>query len=233
MIEKIEGEGGLKCFGYEVPRDGVLRRVTRLNVGCGLTRYMDCCNVDISTEVDADVVMDITQFPWPFQADTFSSVYCSHVLEHIREPLPFMQELARVCCPGAVAVFKLPYGSSDNAWEDPTHYRPYFLDSFGYFSQAAYGGADYGYKGDWSGVTRELRLFPDKGFEQLKDRLEELLGIVMTMRNVVEEYKVVMRNIKPPRSPAVARESCPITFAFSPSKQSIDDPAANEKERPS
>lgn len=239
MIEKSEGEGKLSCLGYEVVRNDQLQRVTRLNVGCGHTRYLDCCNVDISSVVEPDVVFDFTKHPWPFQADTFSSVYCSHVLEHISEPLPFMEELARVCCHGAVAMFRLPYGSSDNAWEDPTHVRPYFLDSFGYFSQAAYGGADYGYKGDWTTIKRELTIRQDRGYEAFREDLEALLAIVMVQRNVVDEYKVIARNIKPPRSPAQAREASPISFQFQGEAQPAvstttpDAPPSHQGDKPS
>ena len=233
MIEKTVGEAGLSCLGYEVVRDDQLVRVTRLNVGCGHTRYLDCCNVDITADVEPDIIMDVTQRPWPFQADTFSSVYCSHLIEHLTNPLPFMEELARVCCPGAIAMFKLPYGSSDNAWEDPTHVRPYFIDSFGYFSQAAYAGADYGYRGDWSGMKRELVIKKDRGYEAFKDDLQALLACVMVQRNVVDEMKVVVRNIKPIRLPQDAKEACPITFQFQTTRPSIDDEAGNTKEQPS
>lgn len=229
MIEMIEGEGGIKCLGYEVVRDDQLVRVTRLNLGCGWRGFIDCCNVDISADVQPDVVCDLTQRPWPFQADTFSSVFCSHLLEHIRDPLAFMEELARVCAPGAVAMFKVPYGSSDNAWEDPTHARPYFLDSFGYFSQGAYGGADYGYRGDWTIMKRELLIRGNRGFEQLSNDLETLLGVVMIQRNVVDEMKVIVRNVKPIRIPSMAREASPISFQFQPQTQQ----AANSKETPS
>jgi SAM-dependent methyltransferase len=209
-----EGEGGLKCLGYEVVRDDQLKRVTRLNIGCGRSGFLDSVNADISPDVLPDVIFDFTKRPWPFQTDTFSSVYCSHVLEHVVDPLSFMQELARVCCPGAIAMFKLPYGSSDNAWEDPTHVRPYFLDSFGYFSQGAYVGADYNYRGDWTLISRELLIRANRGFEQFATDLNSMLAIVMVQRNVVEEMKVVARNIKPIRSPEDAKESSPISFQF-------------------
>lgn len=221
MIEMVEGEGGLKCYGYEVPREveggGVqITRLTRLNVGCGFSRYLDCVNLDMSASVEPDVVCDVEGLDRMscFRDDTFSSAYCSHFLEHLNDPLAFMQELARVCCPGAIAVFRIPFGSSDNAWEDPTHKRPYFLDSFGYFSQAAYGGADYGYRGDWSTMKRMLTIKSGRGYEDLLPNLENLLGMVMTARNVVDEMKVYVRNIKPIRSPTVAREFAPIEFQF-------------------
>lgn len=204
---------GVPCKGFEVDRDGVPTRLTRINVGCGYTRYIDCVNVDIATDVGADVVCDV-QFNTPFPDDTFDSVYCSHVIEHLPHPLRFMQELARICAPGAVAIFKLPYGSSDNAWEDPTHVRPYFLSSFGYFSQAAYAGADYGYRGDWTTIGRELLVAKDRGFERYYNDLPALLALVMIQRNVVDEMKVTLRNIKPIRNVDEAVEQAPITFQF-------------------
>lgn len=201
-----------ECKGHEVVREDKNVRLTRLNIGCGHKKYLDCVNLDLSQLVEPDVIWDITQRPWPFEDDTFDSVYCSHLLEHLFAPLPFMEELARVCAPGAIAIFLTPYGSSDNAWEDPTHVRPYFLDSWGYFSQAAYGGADYGYRGDWTIVDRALRIVKGKGLEQLVSDLPQLLALVMTQRNLVDEMKVVLKNVKPIRTPADARESAPISF---------------------
>jgi hypothetical protein len=46
-----------------------------------------------------------------------------------------MEELHRIAKPNAKVVFKVPYGSSDRAFEDPTHVRQYFLHSFDYFCQ--------------------------------------------------------------------------------------------------
>lgn len=206
----------LEAKGVQVTREGKPERVYRLNAGCGRRLYPDCANVDISEKVGADFLVDFDDrgLPWPFEDDTFDSVYCSHTIEHIHDPLWFMQELHRVCVNGAVAIFKLPYGASDNAWEDPTHRRPYYLDSFGYFSQAAYTGADYGYRGDWTIVDRALQIFENTGLEVLKDRLDELHAIVMTQRNVVEEFKVIVKCVKPIRTPGTFKETAPISFAF-------------------
>jgi SAM-dependent methyltransferase len=224
LIEKQPGEGGLACLGYEVVRDGQLVRVTRVNIGSGHSRFIDCVNLDASEVVGADVICNVEgpDQMGCFQSDTFSSVYCSHVIEHLDNPLRFMQELSRICCHGALACFKLPYGSSDNAWEDPTHKRPYFLDSFGYFSQAAYAGADYGYRGDWTAVKRRLTIKSGRGFEHFKNDLEALMAIVMVQRNVVDEMTVFVRNVKPIRDPATAREACPIEFQFQGEAQGPD-----------
>jgi SAM-dependent methyltransferase len=205
--------------GVEVTRDGEKVRVYRLNPGCGAKRFLDCANLDRDEAWEPDFVGNL-ELPGMhpsvpvFPDDTFDSVYCSHTLEHIWNPLVFLQELHRICVSNAIAIFRVPYGSSDNAWEDPTHVRPYFLDSFGYFSQAAYGGADYGYRGDWAVVKRELLIRPGLGMERYLDDLETLLGFVMSHRNIVEELKVTIRCVKPIRTPGTFREGAPIEFVF-------------------
>lgn len=210
--------------GIEVERDGEKVKVFRINAGCGTSLYRDCANVDKSSDVGADFVFDLNG-KFPFDDDTFDSVFCSHTLEHLHNPLAFMQELHRVCVHGAVAIFKTPYGSSDNAWEDPTHTRPYFLDSFGYFSQAAYGGTDYGYRGDWTPIERELRIVPGHGLESYRDKLEDLLAIVMTQRNIVEEMKVIVRAVKPIRPAGGFKEGCSVSFVFHQPKAVVDNPS--------
>lgn len=197
--------------GVEVERDGQRVKVFRIHPGCGKTLYPNCANIDRTLDHGADFGLDLNH-GFPFPEDSFDSVYCSHTIEHLTDPLSFMQDLHRVCVHGAIAVFKTPYGSNDNAWEDPTHVRPYFLDSFGYFSQAAYGNADYGYRGDWSIVERALKIVPGHGLESFKDHLEDLLSIVTTQRNIVEEMKVTLRCVKPIRAAGTFREQAPVLF---------------------
>ena len=51
----------------------------------------------------------------------------SHVVEHIHNILPMMQELYRIAQPESKYDHRVPYGSSDDAYEDPTHIRQYFI----------------------------------------------------------------------------------------------------------
>jgi SAM-dependent methyltransferase len=113
------------------------------------------------------------------------------VLEHINKPLPLLQELHRIAKPGAAAVIATPYGSSDDAWEDPTHVRPYFINSFGYFSQPYYWRADYGYRGDWR--VKNIKLFVASA--------EITMATVHIARNVVKEMVVELEAVKPIRKP--------------------------------
>jgi hypothetical protein len=93
-----------------------------------------------------------------------------------------------------VCTFALPYGSSDDAWEDPTHVRPYFLNSWMYFAQPTYYRADYGYRGDW----QPERIILDVACE---GDAVEVQQQVMALRNVVRRQIVELRAVKPAREP--------------------------------
>lgn len=172
----------------------------KINVGCGRNIKEGWINADICPLPGVDVVADFDRcadVPLPLQDDCMDEFLLSHLIEHLRHPLPFMQELHRIAAPGAKATVHVPYGSSDDAWEDPTHVRPYFLNSFAYFSQPHYWRADYGYRGDWR--TDKIYLLVDTA-ECQGIAPDELLRRVMKERNFVKEMVVEMYAIKPPRA---------------------------------
>ena len=173
----------------------------RLHLGCGRTILDGWINLDTIAAPRVDVVADLEQCaatPLPFEADTIDEFLGSHLLEHIKKPLPMMQELHRIAKPGAKAVFHLPYGSSDDAFEDLTHTRYYFLNSFMYFSQPAYWRADYGYRGDWQTESIELKV-SKRRYEG--KTANEVMRDVNRLRNVVLEMTAVLSAVKPARPP--------------------------------
>jgi SAM-dependent methyltransferase len=181
----------------------------RLHLGCGRTILPGWVNLDAMQGPGVDVVTDLDEcgkVPLPFADDSFDEFLASHLFEHLRAPLPFMQELHRIARPGAKAVFRVPYGSSDDAWEDPTHVRICFLDTFGYFSQPFYWRADYGYRGDWQ--VEHVRLIVSKSRYQGKNAAE-IVEDVMHLRNVVREMTVELVAVKPIREPKKELQSAP------------------------
>lgn len=173
--------------------------INRLHIGCGRTILDNWVNLDCVSLPGVDVVLDLDNcgnVPLPFEDNSIDEFLASHVIEHIKNPLPMMQELHRVAKTGAKAVFRCPYGSSDDAFEDPTHVRQYFLNSFGYFSQPFYWRADYGYKGDWK--VEKIYLVVDKDrYKNIKP--EEILKEVHLYRNIVKEFIVELIAVKPIR----------------------------------
>ncbi|MED5247670.1 class I SAM-dependent methyltransferase [Priestia sp. LL-8] len=171
----------------------------KLHLGCGKTILKEWINLDIMGRQGVDIIADLercSETPLPLGDHSIDEFYASHLIEHIHHTLPMMQELHRVAKNDAKAVFRLPYGSSDDAYEDPTHVRQYFLNSFGYFSQPYYWRADYGYRGDWK--TEKISLLVSEAVYKDKS-FHEIYEDVMKKRNVVSEMVVELRAIKPIR----------------------------------
>lgn len=200
--------------------------LTKLNIGCGKT-LMEApwVNLDKESMPGVDYVYDLdncgvhptrirqpilwsdpiggvlenVETKLPFEDDFFEEMLMSHILEHLKNPLAVMQELHRIARPDALLTVRVPYGSSDAAWEDPQHVRPYFLQSFEYFGQPCYWRADYGYRGDWQVTSRTLVVNENAPFVKGIEDLAQLMELVMHARNVVLELYVELRAVKPIR----------------------------------
>jgi SAM-dependent methyltransferase len=96
-----------------------------LDVGCGSSKYPGAVGLDISADTAADVVHDLDDLPLPFDDGSFDQVLMQDVIEHVAEPIRLMQELHRICRPGARIQLRTPHFSSVLAYGDPTH-RHYF-----------------------------------------------------------------------------------------------------------
>jgi len=173
----------------------------RLNVGCGRNIEEGWVNLDSAALSGVDLVCDLENLrekPIDLPDETVEHFLLSHLIEHIQDSLGVMQELWRLAMPDAIAVIRVPHGGSDDAWEDPTHVRPYFHGSFGYFSQPYYWRADYGYRGDWQPERIQLVVNKERcaGLSAA-----EVFTKIQYERNVVKEMICEMRAVKPLREP--------------------------------
>ena len=124
----------------------------KLNLGCGSKIIEGFVNIDMHKAEGVDLTYDLERsrdVPLPFECNSVSVVYLSHVLEHLKNFFPLMEEIYRVCQTQAVVVVRVPAFNSDEAWIDPTHVRPWHPRSFNYFSQPKYHKFDYGFKADF------------------------------------------------------------------------------------
>lgn len=182
----------------------------RLNVGCGRNIRDGWINLDAANLPGVDIVCDLEnlrEHPIDLPEGSVEYFLLSHVIEHIRDSLSLMQELWRLAKPGATALIQVPHGGNDDAWEDPTHVRPYFVGSFGYFSQPHYWRADYGYRGDWN--VEKIQLLVDKA-RCAGLSAPEVFTKCQFERNVVTEMVCELRAVKPAREPKRELQTQPL-----------------------
>lgn len=117
-----------------MPRNGVLTKTIKLDLGCGSSKADGWVGMDIASLPGVDIVHDLLKFPWPIASESVSEVRALHVLEHIPmrcmccadQPDPLLatfDELWRILIPGGTAFIDTPHSSSVRAWQDPTHCR--------------------------------------------------------------------------------------------------------------
>jgi SAM-dependent methyltransferase len=150
----------------------------KLDLACGLSKKdTDYIGVDYIKVDGVDIVHNLTVYPWPFEDESVDEIHTSHYVEHIphninnendkRDGLiQFMDECYRILKTGGKLNILVPFGSSIRAFQDPTHERFLFKESFYYFNSAwrsLMGVSHYGIKCDFDMifsyyVTNEMTL---------------------------------------------------------------------------
>lgn len=121
-------------------------KTIKLDIACGQAKQEGFVGIDIADTEDADIVHDLTVYPWPLEDNSVEEAFCSHYIEHV--PLEvevdgdrvdglcaFMNELYRVMENGAQVRFLYPHSRSDRAFQDPTHRRFIPEQTWAYFAK--------------------------------------------------------------------------------------------------
>lgn len=121
------------------------RRRYRIDLGCGTRKVRGTLGVDFEAVPGVDVVVDLNR-GLPFKDSSLDAVYAYHILEHLDDFLGTMNEIWRVCRPGAVVYIKAPHAASSFVtWKDPTHRRGLSIATFAYFDDTYFDGAAFAY----------------------------------------------------------------------------------------
>ena len=185
----------------------------KLNLGCGNNKLRGFINVDNQISCNPDILADLEKVPWPFEDDYIDEVILCHVLEHLGETkaayLSIIQELYRVCKPGASVIITLPHPRHDHFLTDPTHVRPILPDQFALFSKRAnLEWAKQGYAntplGEFLDVDFEIAetnwIADEKWVGKIrKGEIDEgeLANLAIHQNNVVSEIKITLKVLKP------------------------------------
>jgi SAM-dependent methyltransferase len=107
----------------------------KLNIGCGQQRQDGFIGLDKEKTGVTDIVQNLETYPWPFEDNSVDEIVCSHYVEHVRDLIPFIDEMHRIMKQGAKATIVAPYYASMRACQDPTHVRFICEASFLYFNK--------------------------------------------------------------------------------------------------
>jgi SAM-dependent methyltransferase len=108
-----------------------------LNIGCGNSYEKGWTNCDLSKKVKADYYFDCGRDKWPFKDNTFEKIKAEMVFEHLPDysaRLHFLKEAYRVSKKNGKIFLSVPHFSSQGAWGDLQHVRPFSSMSLDYFA---------------------------------------------------------------------------------------------------
>jgi SAM-dependent methyltransferase len=160
-----------------------------LNIGCGNDIRPGYINLDKVPLPGVDVVCELTQFPYPFMASAFSTILLINVLEHLPNTIRVMEELHRICQPGASLSIRVPYWNSILNATDPTHVRTFSEYTMDYFDPEKTLGKrrDYYSTARYTVIAVYVWLCIKKRYIMVKNRYlcKFLLGISHYISNFV------------------------------------------------
>lgn len=180
----------------------------KLNLGCGHNKHDGYVNVDLFKESMPDVVHDLETFPWPWGDNSVDEAMFNHSLEHLggdsRVFLKIIQELYRVCKPGALVVINVPHPRHDNFIGDPTHVRVITPNLLKLFDKqlndewkrlkaanspfAHYLGVDF----EITSVITNLDEPYGTLFTENKISAEEINVLLRERNNIAKEYRITL-----------------------------------------
>ena len=102
-----------------------------LDIGCGKNKIVGALGLDIDKNSNPDILHDLNIYPYPINDNEFDKIYAKHVIEHVNDPIAFVQECYRVLKPNGTLLVETPHFSSRVAYSEPDHKRffSYFMFS--------------------------------------------------------------------------------------------------------
>ncbi len=102
-----------------------------LDIGCGKNKIPGALGLDIDQSANPEILHDLNIYPYPIKDNEFDKIYAKHVIEHVLDPVKFIQECYRILKPGGTIFIETPHFSSRVAYSEVDHKRffSYFMFS--------------------------------------------------------------------------------------------------------
>ena len=121
----------------------MLRTVLKVDIGAGNKREEGWTTLDRVAASNPDIVADLEEV-LPLEDNSVDAMRAFHVLEHINNLLPLMNECHRVITPFGYLQIKVPIWPSVDTIVDPTHVRQFAMGTFHYWEEGHYLHEEYG-----------------------------------------------------------------------------------------
>ena len=158
-----------------------------VDIGCGAKKLNGAFGLDRRKRPGVDIICDFENAV-PLRTNSVDVVYMSHIMEHIRDLIPFLEEVYSVCRPEAEVRVIVPYYTSRGAFRDPTHVRFITEDTFQYFEPPT----DYGIKTNFR--IEKIDFDMRKPFRYVPKYFQKRFRRYLW--NVVDNMSVTLRAVK-------------------------------------
>ncbi|MDB2262449.1 methyltransferase domain-containing protein [Halorubrum ezzemoulense] len=166
----------------------------KIDLGCGENKYDDeALGVDIVSTEEVDIVQNLNETPWDLPSNQFDDIYCRDIIEHVEDPLKFLEEVYRISKSSAYVYIKTPHFTSNNAWVDPTHKRPFSVYTFSDYITV---DGKYSYYTECEFTVSNIKI----GFARNKKIPWNILGEKIANKYTWFYENTFVRNIFPARS---------------------------------
>lgn len=111
----------------------------KLDIGCGQAKEPGAIGLDINSATHADALADVSGAPLPVRPGSFDQIFIRHIIEHVDDPLRFMEELHMAARDGGEIEGITPHFSNPCSFADPTHRHHFSILFLNFFREEETG----------------------------------------------------------------------------------------------
>ncbi|MBN1983885.1 MAG: methyltransferase domain-containing protein [Chitinivibrionales bacterium] len=164
----------------------------KLNLGCGTDIRQGWINLDSKPLSGVDIVHDIEKPPLPFASESFETIECRNILEHV-EYIPVMAELHRILKPAGTLFITVPHFSSRRNFIDPTHKKMFSIRTFNYFVENSPMQHDYYFDFRFTNILSKKITFEKSGFLAYNRVVESIVNAFPRLKEFGFEATLLCR----------------------------------------
>lgn len=193
----------------------------KIDLGCGPSKARGFVGVDIAPGPGVDIIADLSQV-FPFEDSSVDELRAHDVIEHLADRIHTMNEIWRVCKPGAKVDIRVPSSDGRGAFQDPTHISFWNINSFQYYCIEFPAYLQLCHQYGFKGAFKVLNL----AHEQSAENVIHVNALLEVVKPVSQGLSTSVRLSQPHHSPTIDSRPTPAQSSVT-SAQSQEEIASN------